>query len=67
MLDDGRLVAARHMSPGISEYAYWLCLATDTPRREVADFRDWIMEEVKGDTDGRASQRRKTGRLRKVA
>lgn len=66
MLDDGRLVAASNMSPGISEYAYWLCLASDTPRREVADFRDWIIEEAKGKASGRAGKRQKTRALRSL-
>ena len=57
MLDDGRLVAAANMSPGISEYAYWLCLASSTPRREVMAFRDWIIEEAKEDAGGRTAKR----------
>lgn len=67
MLEDGRLVTASNMAPGASEYAYWLCLASDAPRREVADFRDWIIAEAKDDAGGRAGKRQKPGRLRKAA
>jgi DNA-binding transcriptional LysR family regulator len=47
MLRDGRLVAQRNAQIGVSDYAYWLILADESPRSEVKIFRDWLMDEVR--------------------
>ncbi len=46
MLKDGRLVAQQGAEIGVSDYAYWLAQASDTPREEVKLFRDWIVREA---------------------
>ena len=47
MLRDGRLVAQRNAKVGIGDRAYWLLLASETPREEVKIFSEWILEEAK--------------------
>jgi LysR family glycine cleavage system transcriptional activator len=46
MLKDGRLVAQSNINIEASDYAYWLIQMSETPRPEVASFRDWIMNDV---------------------
>lgn len=46
MLKDGRLVAQPAINSKSSDYAYWLIQMSDSPRSEVATFRDWIMKDI---------------------
>jgi len=46
MLKDGRLVAIADNGFGESDYAYWLIDESPSPRREVQEFRNWIINEV---------------------
>lgn len=46
MLKDGRLVAQRDATMGVSDYAYWLIHSSAAPRSEVRIFSEWIMREV---------------------
>jgi DNA-binding transcriptional LysR family regulator len=61
MLRDGRLVAPPNLTPGVSEYAYWLCAPADAPRPAVASFRDWIIGQARGDTPARNRAARRMG------
>lgn len=47
MLKDGRLVALADNGFGQSDYAYWLIDESPSPRSEVQDFRNWIVDEVR--------------------
>jgi len=46
MLKDGRLVALADNGFGNSEYAYWLIDESPSPRGEVQEFRNWLINEV---------------------
>lgn len=46
MLKDGRLVALADNGFGNSDYAYWLIDESPSPRSEVQEFRNWIINEV---------------------
>ncbi len=46
MLKDGRLVALADHGFGNSDYAYWLIDESPSPRGEVQEFRNWIINEV---------------------
>lgn len=46
MLKDGRLVAQADNGFGNSDYAYWLVDESPSPRREVQEFRNWIIKDV---------------------
>lgn len=46
MLQDGRLVALSDSGPGLSDFAYWLIPASDSPRPEVAEFTAWLLREA---------------------
>lgn len=48
MLQDGRLVALSDSVPGLSDFAYWLIPASDSPRAEVAEFTAWLLCEAVG-------------------
>lgn len=45
LLQDGRLVAQPGARPEVSDYAYWLIKASETPRPEVQIFGDWLIQE----------------------
>jgi LysR family transcriptional regulator, glycine cleavage system transcriptional activator len=62
MLADGRLVAQPDAQIGVSDYAYWLIQASDSPREEVKVFSDWIIREVQR---AAANRIRVKGRTRK--
>jgi DNA-binding transcriptional LysR family regulator len=51
MLKDGRLVALADSGLGNSDYAYWLIAASPSPRSEVQEFRNWIIDEVQRGVD----------------
>lgn len=44
MLEDGRLVALD--APAITDYAFRLVQASESPRTEVQEFADWVMGEA---------------------
>jgi LysR family glycine cleavage system transcriptional activator len=46
MLKDGRLVALADHGFGESDHAYWLIDESPSPRSEVQEFRNWIVNEV---------------------
>jgi DNA-binding transcriptional LysR family regulator len=46
MLKDGRLVAQPDADIGRSDYAYWLVQASQSPRREVQAFIDWMIQKA---------------------
>lgn len=46
LLKDGRLVAQPNARLGQSDYAYWLVEASDSPRKEIEIFREWLISEV---------------------
>jgi LysR family transcriptional regulator, glycine cleavage system transcriptional activator len=46
MLKDGRLVALADEGFGNSDYAYWLIDESPSPRNEVQEFRNWIINEA---------------------
>jgi len=47
MLKDGRLVAQPNAKVGVDDHAYWLVLASESPREEVKVFSEWILQEAK--------------------
>jgi LysR family glycine cleavage system transcriptional activator len=51
MLRDGRLVAQSGSQPKVSDYAYWLIKATETPREEVQILGDWLIQAVGSASD----------------
>lgn len=46
MLKDRRLAIWPGLSPADSDYAFWLIIASDTPRLEVTALADWIRQEA---------------------
>jgi DNA-binding transcriptional LysR family regulator len=46
MLRDGRLVALDDDRSGVSEYAFWLVSASESPQPEVREFAEWILREA---------------------
>ena len=62
LLKDGRLVAQPDAQLGQSDYAYWLVEASESPRKEVEIFRDWIIGEVQR-TSGYLTSRTEDSKL----